>query len=95
MGIFGYSNFNQNVGCTVMLKDVCHVQDLCFNLFSTHATGQAGYFNCYIAMKDKKLIKGSLFVERVCACYDMYITHVNMTCKASLMRLNIFRRLHV
>ena len=52
-----FFNFNQNVGCTVMLKDVWHVQDLCFNLFSTHATDQAGYFNCYIVMKDENLLK--------------------------------------
>jgi hypothetical protein len=34
-----------NVGCTLMLKNVRHVSDLCFNLISTPVIDLAGYYN--------------------------------------------------
>ena len=32
-----------NIGCTMTLKDVRHVQDLCLNLISVHAPDLVGY----------------------------------------------------
>ena len=56
MGIFSYSNFNQNVGCTVMLKDVWF--KIYASIFFPHMLQiKRGYFNCYIAMKDENLLK--------------------------------------
>ena len=46
-----------NVGSTMMLKDVRHVQDLRMNVFSTLAIDQAGYCN-YLANGRWKLTKG-------------------------------------
>ena len=46
-----------NVGSTMMLKDVRHVQDLRINVFSTLAIDQAGYCN-YLANGRWKLTKG-------------------------------------
>ena len=46
-----------NVGSTMMLKDVRHVQDLRMNVFSTMAIDQAGYCN-YLANGRWKLTKG-------------------------------------
>ena len=57
---------------TVMLKDVWLVQDLWFNLFSTHATDRAGYFNCYIAMKDENLLKDLCLLKEVCLLWYVY-----------------------
>ena len=34
-----------NVGCTLMLKNIRHVSDLCFNLISTPVIDLAGYCN--------------------------------------------------
>ena len=68
-----------NVGFTVMLKNVRHVPDLCFNLISTLVMDRAGYCN-HLGNGRWKLTKGPMVVARGRICYGLYMTHVK-TCK--------------
>ena len=68
-----------NVGCTVMLKNVQHVLDLCFNLISTPAMDRVGYCN-HLDKGRWKLTKGPLVVAIGCICCGLYSTRVK-TCK--------------
>ena len=62
-----------NVGCTMILKDVQHVQDLRMNVFSTLAMDRASYCN-HLGNGRWKLTKGSLVVARACVFCGMYRT---------------------
>ena len=49
------------MGCTLTLKDVRHIPDLCLNPISVHMLDKDGY-NHFINSGNWKLIKGSLVV---------------------------------
>ena len=68
-----------NVGFIVMLKNVRHVPDLCFNLISTPFMDRAGYCN-HLGNGRWKLAKGLMVVARGCICCDLYKTRVK-ACK--------------
>ena len=72
-----------NVGFTLILKDVQHVQDLRMNVFSTLAMDRAGYCN-HLGNGRWKISKGLLVVARGHACCDMYKTYM----KAYKKKLN-------
>uniref|UniRef100_A0A2N9J0X9 Reverse transcriptase Ty1/copia-type domain-containing protein n=1 Tax=Fagus sylvatica TaxID=28930 RepID=A0A2N9J0X9_FAGSY len=58
----------------VMLKNVRHVLDLCFNLISTPVMDRAGYCN-HLGNGRWKLTKGSLVATIGRICCGMYKTH--------------------
>ena len=64
-----------NVGFTMMLKNVRHVPDLCFNLISTPVVDQAGYCN-HLGNGRWKLTKGPMVVVRGRICCGLYKTCV-------------------
>ena len=68
-----------NVGFTVMLKNVRHVPDLCFNLISTPVMDRADYCN-HLGNGRWKLAKGPMVVARGHICYGLYKTRVK-ACK--------------
>jgi hypothetical protein len=68
-----------NVGFTVMLKNVRHVPDLCFNLISTPVMDRAGYCN-HLGNGRWKLAKGPMVVARGRICCGLYKTRVK-ACK--------------
>jgi hypothetical protein len=68
-----------NVGFTVMLKNVRHVPDLCFNLISTPVMDRAGYCN-HLGNGRWKLAKGPMVVARGRICCGLYRTRVK-ACK--------------
>ena len=68
-----------NVGFTVMLKNVRHVPDLCFNLISTPVMDRAGYCN-HLGNGRWKLAKGPMNVTRGRICCGLYRTRVK-ACK--------------
>jgi hypothetical protein len=68
-----------NVGFTVMLKNVRHVPDLCFNFISTPIMDQVGYCN-HLGNGRWKITKGPMVVARGRICCGLYKTHVK-ACK--------------
>uniref|UniRef100_A0A2N9H4J8 Retrovirus-related Pol polyprotein from transposon TNT 1-94-like beta-barrel domain-containing protein n=1 Tax=Fagus sylvatica TaxID=28930 RepID=A0A2N9H4J8_FAGSY len=68
-----------NVGFTVMLKNVRHVPDLCFNLISTPVMDREGYCN-HLGNGRWKLAKGPMVVARGRICCGLYRTRVK-ACK--------------
>jgi hypothetical protein len=68
-----------NVGFTVMLKNVRHVPNLCFNLISTPFMDRAGYCN-HLGNGRWKLAKGPMVVARGRICCGLYKTRVK-ACK--------------
>ena len=66
-----------NVGSTMMLKDMQHVQDLRMNVFSILAMDRVGYCN-YLGNGRWQLTKGSVVVARGYAYCGMYKTHVKI-----------------
>jgi hypothetical protein len=68
-----------NVGFTVMLKNVRHVPDLCFNLISTPVMDRAGYCN-HLGNGRWKLAKGPMVIARGRICCGLYRTRVK-ACK--------------
>ena len=63
----------KNVGYTMILKDVQHVQDLRMNVFSTLAMDRTSYCN-HLGNGRWKLTKGSLVVARACVFCGIYKT---------------------
>uniref|UniRef100_A0A2N9GXF9 CCHC-type domain-containing protein n=1 Tax=Fagus sylvatica TaxID=28930 RepID=A0A2N9GXF9_FAGSY len=72
-----------NVGYTVILKNVRHVPDLCFNLISTPVMDRAGYCN-HLGNGRWKLAKGPMVVARGRICCGLYRTRVKGLVKFSL-----------
>jgi hypothetical protein len=68
-----------NVGFTMMLKNVRHVPDLCFNLISIPVMDRAGYCN-HLGNGRWKLAKGPMVVTRGRICCGLYRTRVK-ACK--------------
>ena len=68
-----------NVGCRVMLKNVRHILDLCFNLILTLVMDQVGYCN-HLGNRRWKLTKGLVVVARGRICCGLNKTRVK-ACK--------------
>ena len=68
-----------NVGFIVMLKNVRHVLDLCFNLISIPVIDRAGYWN-HLGNGRWKLAKGPMVIARGRICCGLYKTRVK-ACK--------------
>jgi hypothetical protein len=68
-----------NVGFTVILKNMQHVPDLCFNLISIPVMDRAGYYN-HLGNGRWKLAKGPMVVARGSICCGLYRTRVK-ACK--------------
>ena len=66
-----------SMGCTLTLKDVRHVPDLCLNMISVHMLDNDGY-NHFISSGNWKLTKGSLVVARGRLCCSLYKTQVKV-----------------
>ncbi|GLU00723.1 hypothetical protein SLE2022_180690 [Rubroshorea leprosula] len=66
-----------NVGCTLTLKNVRHVPDMCMNLLSAKALDEEGYAH-YYGNGNWKLTKGSMVVAKGRACCSLYKTHMKM-----------------
>ena len=62
-----------SMGCTLMLKDVQHIPNLCLNLISMHMLDNDRY-NHFISSGNCKLTKGSLVVARGRLCCSLYKT---------------------
>ncbi|KAG8367006.1 hypothetical protein BUALT_Bualt16G0027500 [Buddleja alternifolia] len=69
----GDVHIQMNIGCTLMLKDVCHVSDLRFHLISGIALDHLGYASCFGNGK-WKLTRGSMVVARGAFCGGLYKT---------------------
>ena len=65
------------MGCTLTLKDVRHILDLCLNLISLHMLDKDEY-NHFISSGNWNLIKGSLVVARGSLCCSLYKTQVKV-----------------
>ena len=65
------------MGCTLTLKDVRHILDLCLNLIFVHMLDKDGY-NHFINSGNWKLTKGSLVVARGRLCFPLYKTKVKV-----------------
>ena len=68
-----------NVGFTVILKNVQHVPDLCFNLISIPVMDRAGYCN-HLGNGRWKFAKRPMVVARGSICCGLYRTRVKV-CK--------------
>jgi len=66
-----------NVGCTVILKNVRHIPDLCLNLISMSALDKEGYKH-QLGEGIWKLSKGSLLVAKGEICCMLYKTRVKV-----------------
>ena len=71
-----------NVGCTLVLNDVCHVPDLRMNLISGVALDRDGYEN-YFANKKWRLTKGALVIAKGVARGTLYRTNAEI-CQGEL-----------
>ncbi|KAH0709642.1 hypothetical protein KY284_011069 [Solanum tuberosum] len=71
-----------NVGCTLVLKNVCHVPDLLMNLISGVALDRDGYEN-YFANKKWRLTKVVLVITKGVAHGMLYRTNTEI-CQSEL-----------
>ena len=69
----GYIYIQTSMGCTLTLKYVRHIPDLCLNLISMHMLNKDGYDH-FISSGNWKLTKGSLVVARGRLCCSLYKT---------------------
>ena len=63
--------------CTLTLKYVQHIPNLCLNLIYVHILDNDGY-NHSISNASWKISKGSLVVTRGKLCFSLYKTHVKV-----------------
>ena len=77
--IVGMSNIilETSIGCSLILKDVRHVEDFCYNLISTGRLDDEGYMNT-LGNGSWKLSKGSLVVARGKKCCSLYKTQAKL-----------------
>ena len=66
-----------SMGCTLTLKDVCHIPNLRLNLIYVHMLDKDGY-NHFISSGNWKLTKGSLVVARDRLCCSLYKTQAKV-----------------